>query len=69
MQTVEQQRIWDHFQTAGVSVFEHGHGRYATLIRELRRRVGSNGRVLNVGIGSGIIELMFKLAIGISRII
>ena len=56
MQTVEQQRIWDHFQTAGVSVFEHGRGRHAALIRESRRRLGSSGRVLNVGIGSGIIE-------------
>lgn len=54
---MEQHRIWDHFQTTRVDSFDHARGRYAAMAVEARRRQGADGgRVLNIGIGAGILE-------------
>ena len=54
---MEQERIWDHFQTTGIDVFDHARGRYAAMAVEARRRKGGDsGRVLNIGIGAGSLE-------------
>ncbi|MBK9136826.1 MAG: class I SAM-dependent methyltransferase [Betaproteobacteria bacterium] len=54
---MEQDRIWDHFQTARVDSFDQARGRYAAMAAEARRRRGGDGgRVLNIGIGAGGVE-------------
>jgi SAM-dependent methyltransferase len=54
---MEQHRIWDHFQTTRVDIFDPARGRYARMAREVRRCLGRDGgRVLNIGIGSGGLE-------------
>jgi SAM-dependent methyltransferase len=57
---LEQDKIWDHFQTEGVDSFVHARGRYAAMAAEARRRLGrSGGRVLNIGVGPGVLERLF----------
>lgn len=53
---MEQHRIWDHFQTAGIGSFEQARGRYGAIARVVRRVHGNTGKVLNIGIGSGGLE-------------
>lgn len=54
---MEQQRIWDHFQTTRVDAFDKAGGRYAAVVAEVRRQMGGDGgRLLNIGIGAGRIE-------------
>jgi SAM-dependent methyltransferase len=58
---VEQERIWDHFQTVRVDSFDHARGRYAAMVHEVERRLGRTpGRVLNIGIGAGGVERRLK---------
>lgn len=54
---MEQERIWDHFQTTGVDAFGHAGSRYEAMAREARSRLGrGGGRVLNIGVGPGRLE-------------
>lgn len=54
---MDQQRIWDHFQTTRVDSFGNAQGRYAAMARLARRHHGRDGgRVLNIGVGAGTLE-------------
>jgi SAM-dependent methyltransferase len=54
---MEQDRIWEHFQTRRVDSFDRARGRYAAMAALARRRFGrGGGSVLNIGIGSGGLE-------------
>jgi len=53
---LEQDRIWSHFQNRRVESFRDAQGRYRALSREVARRHGRPGRVLNIGIGAGGVE-------------
>jgi SAM-dependent methyltransferase len=54
---VEQERIWEHFQTRQVESFDHARGRYRAMASEARRRFGRDGgSVLNIGVGPGVLE-------------
>ncbi len=54
---MEQDRIWDHYQTTRVDAFGRAQGRYSAMVREARRRHGAHGgRALNIGIGAGGVE-------------
>lgn len=54
---MEQHRIWEHFQTTRVDSFDHARGRYVAMARQVQRCSGGRvGRVLNVGIGAGVLE-------------
>jgi len=54
------QRIWDHFQTAGIDSFRNS----APRMRFLVARLQAGERVLNVGVGAGILEAL-SLAKGV----
>lgn len=49
---MEQDKIWDHFQTAGVASFSQNKRR----LRFIAARIPSRVRVLNVGVGNGLLE-------------
>ena len=51
---MNQDAIWDHFQNEGVASFSHSGPRLEFLVRRLRR----GERVLNVGVGSGALEVL-----------
>lgn len=54
---MEQDRIWEHYQTTRVDAFGRAQGRYSAMVMEARRRHGAHGgRVLNIGIGAGGVE-------------
>ena len=53
---MEQQRIWAHFQTDGLGTFRHAQGRYAAMVKTACKLGRSGSRVLNVGIGPGVVE-------------
>lgn len=58
---MDQDKIWDHFQTTRVDAFDHARGRYAALVRAaLRRSRGRPGKVLNIGIGAGAVERLLQ---------
>jgi len=58
---LEQDRIWDHFQTTRVDSFDRARGRYSAIAAEARRRFGRDaGRVLNIGIGPGRLERLLQ---------
>lgn len=50
----DQQKIWDHFQNEGIDSFSQNRGRLEYLARQMR--LGS--RVLNIGVGNGVLERM-----------
>lgn len=52
--TSDQQKIWDHFQSEGVESFSQSQGRLEFLVRRLR----PSTRVLNIGVGNGLLEAM-----------
>lgn len=52
--TSDQQKIWDHFQNEGVESFSQSQGRLEFLVRRLR----PSTRVLNIGVGNGLLEAM-----------
>jgi|tagenome__1003787_1003787.scaffolds.fasta_scaffold20989628_5 SAM-dependent methyltransferase len=49
---MNQDVIWDHFQNEGVEAFSQANPRLEFLVRRLRPRE----RVLNIGVGSGVLE-------------
>jgi len=49
-----QEKIWDHFQNEGVDSFAQSRGRLEFLVS----RLPSGSRVLNVGVGNGIFEVL-----------
>lgn len=51
-----QDKIWDHFQNEGVDSFSQSRGRQEFLVR----RLSPSERVLNIGVGNGVLE---KLAL------
>ncbi|PYR99044.1 MAG: hypothetical protein DMG16_19135 [Acidobacteria bacterium] len=54
---MDQEKIWTHFQGAGIRSFDLAEPRYDALAREVvKRAVGHHGRVLNIGIGGGGVE-------------
>lgn len=54
---MQQDKIWDHFQTTRVDSFDHARGRYVAMVGAVRRAHGAAaGRVLNIGIGAGGVE-------------
>lgn len=54
---MENDRIWEHFQTTRVDAFDRAHGRYLAMAAAARRRFGRDGgRVLNIGVGPGRLE-------------
>ena len=58
---MDEQRIWDHFQTTRVDAFDRARGRYAAMAAQaVRRQGGATGRVLNIGIGAGGLERLMK---------
>ena len=53
-----QEKIWAHFQNAGAKAFEAAEPRLEFLVRQIARRAGKSGpAVLNVGVGSGHLEV------------
>lgn len=48
----DQEKIWDHFQNEGIDSFSRSQGRLEFLVRHL----SPTGRVLNIGVGNGILE-------------
>jgi SAM-dependent methyltransferase len=54
---MEQTKIWDHFQNEGIDSFSLSRGRQEYLMR----RLSQGKRVLNIGVGNGVLE---SLAIG-----
>jgi SAM-dependent methyltransferase len=58
---LQQDRIWNHFQTVRVDAFGAAGGRYAAMARHARGHVAASGaRVLNIGIGPGLLERTLK---------
>ena len=56
---MENDRIWEHFQTTRVDAFDRAHGRYLAMAAAARRRFGRDGgRVLNIGVGPARLERM-----------
>lgn len=54
---MDQERIWEHFQTTRVDSFDHARGRYAAVVKEVVGRIDrAPARVLNIGIGAGVVE-------------
>ena len=54
---MDQDRIWEYFQTERVDTFNRARGRYAAMAALARRSFGRDGgRVLNIGVGSGDLE-------------
>ena len=54
---MDNDRIWEHFQTTRVDAFDRAHGRYAAMAAAARLRFGRDGgRVLNIGVGPGRLE-------------
>ncbi len=51
---MKQDRIWDHFQSAGIDSFRNSAPRQRFLVARLR----PGSRVLNVGIGAGVLEAL-----------
>jgi SAM-dependent methyltransferase len=51
---MNQDRIWDHFQSAGIDSFRNSDPRQRFLVTRLR----PGSRVLNVGIGAGVLEAL-----------
>lgn len=51
---MNQDLIWDHFQNEGVASFHGATPRLEFLVRQLRR----GERVLNIGVGSGQLEML-----------
>lgn len=49
---MEQDKIWDHFQNAGVDSFSQSDGRLGFIAS----RISARTRVLNVGVGNGALE-------------
>lgn len=49
---MEQEKIWDHFQSAGVESFSQSDGRLGFIAT----RISPGTRVLNVGVGNGSLE-------------
>ena len=49
-----QEKIWDHFQNEGIDSFSQSSGRLEFLVR----RVLPGKRVLNIGVGNGVLELL-----------
>ena len=50
--TMDQSKIWDHFQTAGVESFAQNEARLGFIATRIPPRT----RVLNVGVGNGFLE-------------
>lgn len=56
---MDQERIWNHFQTTRIESFDQARGRYTAMLVEVERRAAgakSARRVLNIGIGAGMVE-------------
>ena len=54
---MENDRIWEHFQTTRVDAFDGARGRYVAMADAARKRFGRDGgRVLNIGVGPGRLE-------------
>lgn len=51
---VGQEKIWEHFQNEGIESFSQSRGRLEFLVR----RLSPATRVLNVGVGNGVLELL-----------
>ena len=49
---VGQEKIWEHFQNEGLESFSQSRGRLEFLVRYL----SSATRVLNIGVGNGVLE-------------
>src|SRR5436853_6219956 len=54
--SLNQERIWRHFQNDAPEVFQQAAGRIKFLVRRLTQRVKTGAAVLNVGVGSGLFE-------------
>ena len=53
---MEQDWIWEYFQSCGLDVFRDAEPRYEACVRAALRRHPGIGASLNVGIGSGGVE-------------
>ncbi len=51
---MDQTKIWEHFQNEGVDSFSQSQGRLEFLVR----RLSSATRVLNIGVGNGVLETL-----------
>jgi len=55
--TRDQDKVWDYYQTEGVSIFEFAVPRLAYLFNQARRFAGGRPiRILNIGTGNGWLE-------------
>jgi SAM-dependent methyltransferase len=52
--SIEQEKIWEHFQNEGIESFSRSQGRLEFLVR----RLSPAKRVLNIGVGNGTLELL-----------
>lgn len=53
---VGQEKIWEHFQNEGIDSFSQSRGRLEFLVRQLSPAT----RVLNVGVGNGLLESLVQ---------
>jgi 2-polyprenyl-3-methyl-5-hydroxy-6-metoxy-1,4-benzoquinol methylase len=51
---MDQEKIWDYFQTTGVAAFSHSTER----LRFIARKIRPGTRVLNIGVGNGHLEAL-----------
>ncbi len=52
----DQKKIWDFFQTKSKDAFQPAMPRYNFLVKEVTKYSKQNSKILNIGVGLGIIE-------------
>lgn len=57
---MSQEKIWEYFQNEGVDSFDDARPRYAYLARRIGRVLPAGSRILNIGTGSGMLELLLQ---------
>ena len=59
---MSQEKIWEYFQNEGVDSFDDGRPRYGCMALRSGRVLSAGSRVLNIGVGSGMLEVMVRVA-------
>lgn len=59
---MNQEKIWSYFQNEGSSSFDGALPRYKYILNDIKNRLPPKSHILNIGVGSGKLELMLKEA-------